>query len=159
MHALRIILNIIILLPDISDFNVQTGISFSFLSLSLCMYILSYQVNQSYQRNRPWTSQSALLGCILTVQGEGIALSFYFKLSIFITCFYFNGKAPCDHMLTYVVHIQITYIKVLSLRAWTDMIHVCTRTVLLAFVSYFNICELKGRVKKKKRLKYFLTKY
>ena len=87
MHALRIILNIIILLPDISDFNVQTGISFSFLSLSLCMYILSYQVNQSYQRNRPWTSQSALLGCILTVQGEGIALSFYFKLSIFITCF------------------------------------------------------------------------
>ena len=62
-------------------------------------------------------------------------------------------------MLMYVVHMQITYIKVLSLRAWTVMIHICTRTVLLAFVSYFNICELKGRVKKKKRLKYFLAKY
>lgn len=123
------------------------------------MCILSYQVNQSYQRNRPWTSQLALLGCIVTVQSEGVALCFNFKRSIFITCFYFNGKAPCDHMLMYVVHMQITYIKVLSLRAWTVMIHICTRTVLLAFVSYFNICELKGRVKKKKRLKYFLAKY
>ena len=48
-------------------------------------------------------------------------------------------------MLMYVLHVQITYIKVLSLRAWTDMIHIYTRTVLLAFVSYFNICELRGR--------------
>lgn len=119
------------------------------------MCILSYQVSQSYQRNRPWTSQLALLGCIVTVQSEGVALCFNFKRSIFITCFYFNGKAPCDHMLMYVVHMQITYIKVLSLRAWTVMIHICTRTVLLAFVSYFNICELKGRVKKKKKTKIF----
>lgn len=58
-------------------------------------------------------------------------------------------------LLTYVLHMQITYIKVLSLRAWTDIIHIYTRTVLLAFVSYFNICELRGRVKKKKTKIFF----
>ena len=54
------------------------------------------------------------------------------------------------------LHVQITETKVSSLRGWDNVIHICTKMILLTFVFYFNIYKLRGG---KGRLKSFLTVY